>query len=129
MLLQDGKTEYKSTTVADDATAEEFMDFYLDDSFRHTWVKGLLTHTIYRLSFCRLRQLCLGGLSQIHNTEQQHYLDSHLLSTFILSKLHLLFCGMCTCSRCIFSLQHAFLVSVLANAKICQAECAGYYDL
>ncbi len=39
MLLQDGKTEYKSTTVADDATAEEFMDFYLDDSFRHTWVR------------------------------------------------------------------------------------------
>jgi len=38
MLLQDGKTEYKSTTVADDATAEEFMDFYLDDSSRHTWV-------------------------------------------------------------------------------------------
>ena len=38
MTLQDGKTEYKSTTVADDATAEEFMDFYLDDSSRHTWV-------------------------------------------------------------------------------------------
>lgn len=37
-MLQDGKTEYKSTTVADDATAEEFMDFYLDDSSRHTWV-------------------------------------------------------------------------------------------
>ncbi|KAL0041449.1 hypothetical protein WJX79_003695 [Trebouxia sp. C0005] len=35
--LPDGKTEYKSTTVADDATAEEFMDFYLDDSSRHTW--------------------------------------------------------------------------------------------
>lgn len=35
--LPDGKTEYKSTTVADDATAEEFMDFYLDDPSRHTW--------------------------------------------------------------------------------------------
>lgn len=42
MLLQDGKTEYKSTTVADDATAEEFMDFYLDDSSRHTWVGDML---------------------------------------------------------------------------------------
>ena len=38
--MQNGKTEYKSVTVADDATAEEFMDFYLDDSTRHTWVSS-----------------------------------------------------------------------------------------
>ena len=37
-IAQDGKTEYKSVTVADNATAEEFMDFYLDDPSRHTWV-------------------------------------------------------------------------------------------
>lgn len=36
--VQNGKTEYKSVTVADNATAEEFMDFYLDDSSRPTWV-------------------------------------------------------------------------------------------
>ena len=36
--MQDGKTEYKSVTVADNATAQEFMDFYLDDPSRHTWV-------------------------------------------------------------------------------------------
>lgn len=40
MLLQSGKTEYKSVTVADNATVEEFMDFYLDDPSRHTWVRG-----------------------------------------------------------------------------------------
>lgn len=37
-IAQDGKTEYKSVTVADNATAEEFMDFYLDDPSRHIWV-------------------------------------------------------------------------------------------
>ena len=36
--LQSGKTEYKSVTVAEDSTAEEFMDFYLDDDTRATWV-------------------------------------------------------------------------------------------
>jgi hypothetical protein len=36
--VQDGKTEYKSITVAKDATAEEFMDFYLDDPTRMKWV-------------------------------------------------------------------------------------------
>ena len=35
---QDGKTEYKSVTVAEDSTAEEFMDFYLDDHTRTKWV-------------------------------------------------------------------------------------------
>ena len=36
--MQDGKTEYKSVTVAEDSTAEEFMDFYLDDDTRPKWV-------------------------------------------------------------------------------------------
>lgn len=40
-VVQDGKTEYKSMTVADDATAQEFMDFYLDDPSRHSWVCSL----------------------------------------------------------------------------------------
>lgn len=38
LWVQDGKTEYKSVTVSDNATAREFMDFYLDDPSRHTWV-------------------------------------------------------------------------------------------
>lgn len=37
-MSQDGKTEYKSVTVAEDSTAEEFMDFYLDDHTRTKWV-------------------------------------------------------------------------------------------
>lgn len=41
MLLQNGKTEYKSVTVAEDSTAEEFMDFYLDDDTRATWVSPI----------------------------------------------------------------------------------------
>ena len=40
LLLQNGKTEYKSVTVAEDSTAEEFMDFYLDDDTRATWVSS-----------------------------------------------------------------------------------------
>ena len=32
--LPDGKTEYKSVTVAKDSTAEEFSDFFLDDDAR-----------------------------------------------------------------------------------------------
>lgn len=32
--LPDGKTEYKSVTVALDSTAEEFSDFFLDDNAR-----------------------------------------------------------------------------------------------
>ncbi|KAK9834973.1 hypothetical protein WJX81_000907 [Elliptochloris bilobata] len=35
--LRGNKTEYKSVTVANDATAEEFMDFYLDDPTRPKW--------------------------------------------------------------------------------------------
>lgn len=37
-MSQDGKTEYKGITVAEDSTAEEFMDFYLDDHTRAQWV-------------------------------------------------------------------------------------------
>ena len=40
--LQDGKTDYKSVTVAEDATAQEFMDFYLDDDARARWVSAHL---------------------------------------------------------------------------------------
>ena len=43
--MQNGKTEYKSVTVAEDSTAEEFMDFYLDDDTRATWVSP---HTLTR---------------------------------------------------------------------------------
>ena len=39
--LQDGKTEYKSVTIAFNATAEEFMDFYFDDNVRPNWVSIL----------------------------------------------------------------------------------------
>ncbi|KAK9816837.1 hypothetical protein WJX72_005705 [[Myrmecia] bisecta] len=39
-------TEYKSVTVADDATAEEFMDFYLDDPTRHKWDSMITTTEI-----------------------------------------------------------------------------------
>ena len=38
--VQDGKTDYKSVTVAEDATAQEFMDFYLDDDIRAKWVSA-----------------------------------------------------------------------------------------
>ena len=39
---QDGKTDYKSVTVASNATAEEFMDFYFDDHVRMKWVSNHL---------------------------------------------------------------------------------------
>jgi hypothetical protein len=38
LVLQNGKTEYKSLTISPDATAEEFMDMYLDDDNRPSWV-------------------------------------------------------------------------------------------
>lgn len=44
--LPSGKTEYKSVTVAENATAEEFMDFYLDDPSRHTWDTMITDHSI-----------------------------------------------------------------------------------
>lgn len=39
LRLQCGKTEYKSITVAYDATASEFIDVYFDDDFRPNWVR------------------------------------------------------------------------------------------
>jgi hypothetical protein len=41
---QNGKTEYKSVTISPDATAEEFMDLYLDDDNRPNWVGPLAWH-------------------------------------------------------------------------------------
>jgi len=38
-----GVAEYKSITVCPDATAEEFMDMYLDDDFRRNW-DGMVIH-------------------------------------------------------------------------------------
>lgn len=43
VTLQDGKTDYKSLTIAEDSTAEEFMDFYLDDNARAQWVSPALS--------------------------------------------------------------------------------------
>lgn len=42
MGMQGNKTDYKSITVCHDATAEEFMDFFLDDPARMKWVSALL---------------------------------------------------------------------------------------
>ncbi|MEW5309502.1 MAG: hypothetical protein WDW38_001388 [Sanguina aurantia] len=42
-LLPCGKTEYKSTTVAYDASASEFIDVYFDDDFRPNW-DGMVVH-------------------------------------------------------------------------------------
>ncbi|KAL4422444.1 hypothetical protein ABPG75_008641 [Micractinium tetrahymenae] len=42
--LPSGKSEYKSVTVSEDATAEEFMDFYLDDETRMKW-DSMITET------------------------------------------------------------------------------------
>ncbi|GBF94927.1 hypothetical protein Rsub_08170 [Raphidocelis subcapitata] len=41
--LPDGKTQYKSVTVAPDAAPREVMDLYLDDSFRAEW-DGMVIH-------------------------------------------------------------------------------------
>jgi hypothetical protein len=38
-----GVAEYKSVTICPDATAEEFMDMYLDDDFRRNW-DGMVIH-------------------------------------------------------------------------------------
>eukprot|EP00210_Caulerpa_lentillifera_P007288 g6967.t1 len=40
-ILQGNKTEYKSTSILRDATAEELTAFYLDDECRRTWDKLL----------------------------------------------------------------------------------------
>jgi len=44
--LPNGKTEYKSTTVYEDATAQEFMDFYLDDNTRPKWDAMISEHQL-----------------------------------------------------------------------------------
>jgi len=54
--VQDGKTDYKSVTVASNATAEEFMDFYFDDNVRMKWVSA--THNILVLSKIPVLQSC-----------------------------------------------------------------------
>jgi hypothetical protein len=36
-VLPNGKTEYKSSMLVPDSTAEEFIDLYFDDSFRPQW--------------------------------------------------------------------------------------------
>ena len=67
LLLQNGKTEYKSVTVAEDSTAEEFMDFYLDDDTRATWVCSSLP-SAFALSLVNLPRLdvsCLITPSQL----------------------------------------------------------------
>jgi hypothetical protein len=43
--LPDGKTEYKSVTVAPDSQPEEIMDLFLDDDYRRLEYDGMLTHT------------------------------------------------------------------------------------
>ena len=43
-FLPDGKTEYKSVTLALDATAAEFTDFYLDDRARTGWDTMIADH-------------------------------------------------------------------------------------
>ncbi len=45
-VLPNGKTEYKSLTVCPDATAEEFMDLYLDDDFRPQWDPMIIAHNV-----------------------------------------------------------------------------------
>jgi hypothetical protein len=44
--LASGKTEYKSVTVSEDATAQEFMDFYLDDDERPAWDGMITSHSL-----------------------------------------------------------------------------------
>lgn len=42
--MPSGKTEYKSVTVARDASPEEFNDFFLDDGVRAQWDSMLTSH-------------------------------------------------------------------------------------
>ncbi|KAL6754172.1 hypothetical protein V8C86DRAFT_2710480 [Haematococcus lacustris] len=44
--LANGKTEYKSVTHCPDATAEEFMDMYLDDDNRPNWDTMIIQHSV-----------------------------------------------------------------------------------
>lgn len=43
---QNGKTEYKSINTSYDATAEEFMDIYLDDDGRPSWDTMITQHEV-----------------------------------------------------------------------------------
>lgn len=49
-MLPEGKTEYRSTTVFEDATAQEMMDFYLDDDCRERWDSLLARCGAFRAS-------------------------------------------------------------------------------
>lgn len=51
--MQDGKTDYKSVTVASNATAEEFMDFYFDDNVRMKWVSATELNSCIQKQQCR----------------------------------------------------------------------------
>jgi len=57
-ILPDKKTEYKSVTVVRDVSAEEMMDFYLDDDCRTTW-DGMISHheILEQVSFSDRRQI------------------------------------------------------------------------
>ena len=46
-----GKTEYKSVTIAEDATAQEFMDFYLDDEVRPKWDGLISSHSLLEAAY------------------------------------------------------------------------------
>ena len=78
--VQSGKTEYKSITVADNATAEEFMDFYLDDASRPAWVQLFhacicLAHVLTAVLLCHFSHCmrtpydCIYGLLAIDHPE------------------------------------------------------------
>lgn len=43
---QNGKTEYKSSTICPDATSEEFIDLYFDDDFRPNWDTMIIAHSV-----------------------------------------------------------------------------------
>ncbi|GMH37830.1 hypothetical protein BSKO_05703 [Bryopsis sp. KO-2023] len=45
-ILPGNKTEYKSVTIARNATAEEMTDFYLDDNYRTKWDGMISRHQI-----------------------------------------------------------------------------------
>lgn len=62
VCLQGNKTEYKSVTVARNATAEEMTDFYLDDNYRSKWVNSRVEywkHALHDSVVCSaFRLLC-----------------------------------------------------------------------
>jgi len=46
-----GRTEYKSITIAENATCNEFMDFYLDDDTRPKWDGLVSTHDLLESAY------------------------------------------------------------------------------